>query len=96
MTQQTVPCGECHLKPGEVCDICSRSLPIERPKGSNADEWQLFLVEHRDAPSFLAVQIAEAIERLTRTLLEVDASLAEAGWSSGGHTRRLIAGVTHR
>lgn len=22
-----VPCGECHLKPGETCDICGRVAP---------------------------------------------------------------------
>lgn len=55
-------CGECHLKPGEVCDICGRSLKIERPKGSNADAWHLFVLEYRSAPEFLAVQIAEALD----------------------------------
>lgn len=57
------PCGECHLKMGEVCDICGRSRIVECPSGSNADEWLLFLTEHRDALPFVAVQIAEAIER---------------------------------
>lgn len=33
-----------------------------RPKGSNADEWAMFLAEHKDAAPFVAVQIAEAIE----------------------------------
>lgn len=33
-----------------------------RPAGSNADEWALFLSEHRDATEFVAVQIAEAID----------------------------------
>jgi hypothetical protein len=33
-----------------------------RPVGSNADEWALFLSEHRDALPFLAVQIAEALD----------------------------------
>jgi hypothetical protein len=33
-----------------------------RPKGNNADEWQLFLVEHSDSPAYCAVQIAEAID----------------------------------
>jgi hypothetical protein len=36
--------------------------PAQRPLGSNADEWQLFLSEHQDACPYLAVQIAEAIE----------------------------------
>ena len=36
---------------------------MERPTGSNADEWALFLTEWADAnPGFIAVQIAEAIE----------------------------------
>jgi hypothetical protein len=41
----------------------------ERPKGANADEWYLFLCEHLDnratcpnGLTFMAVQIAEAIE----------------------------------
>lgn len=33
-----------------------------RPQGTNADEWNLFLVEHKDAVPYVAVQIAEAIE----------------------------------
>jgi hypothetical protein len=33
-----------------------------RPKGNNADEWQLFLVEHSDSSAYCAVQIAEAID----------------------------------
>lgn len=40
-----------------------------RPRGSNADEWQLFLCHHLDnratslnGLTFMAVQIAEAIE----------------------------------
>ena len=36
--------------------------PAQRPLGSNADEWNLFVSEHKDEPAFLAVQIAEAIE----------------------------------
>lgn len=39
---------------------------MTRPTGSNADEWNLFLVEHKDALPFLAVQIAEAIEDAER------------------------------
>ena len=33
---------------------------MSRPTGSNADEWELFLIEH--PTPFAAVQIAEAIE----------------------------------
>lgn len=40
--------------------------PMNRPCGSNADEWCLFLTEHINAPEFLAVQIAEAIEAAAR------------------------------
>jgi hypothetical protein len=36
--------------------------PAQRPLGSNADEWHLFLSENMDALGYLAVQIAEAIE----------------------------------
>lgn len=58
----SAPCGECHLRPGEVCNICGRSLTVERPTGSNADEWLVFLTEYKHHPEFLAVQIATAIE----------------------------------
>lgn len=37
--------------------------PAQRPLGSNADEWALFLSENIDAIPYLAVQIAEAIEQ---------------------------------
>lgn len=51
------------LKP--VCDVIAYDGSA-RPSGSNADEWQLFLVEHITALPFLAVQIAEAIEALEK------------------------------
>ena len=37
--------------------------PAERPLGSDADEWNLFVSENADSPAYLAVQIAEAIEQ---------------------------------
>jgi len=37
-----------------------------RPHGSNADEWNLFLDQNKDAPEFAAVQISEAIEEAMR------------------------------
>lgn len=40
--------------------------PAQRPLGSNADEWHLFLSEHKDALPFVAVQIAEALDALAR------------------------------
>jgi hypothetical protein len=40
--------------------------PAQRPLGSNADEWLLFLSENKDALPYLAVQIAEAIEQAER------------------------------
>lgn len=40
--------------------------PAQRPLGSNADEWHLFLDEHKDALPYLAVQIAEAIDEAER------------------------------
>lgn len=36
--------------------------PAQRPLGSNADEWNLFVDENKDNTAYLAVQIAEAIE----------------------------------
>ena len=36
--------------------------PAHRPLGSNADEWNLFVSENKDETTYLAVQIAEAIE----------------------------------
>jgi hypothetical protein len=40
--------------------------PAQRPLGSNADEWHLFLAENKEALPYLAVQIAEAIEEAER------------------------------
>lgn len=41
--------------------------PIVRPEGSNADEWNVFLEEYTGhGNSFIAVQIAEAIEDAER------------------------------
>lgn len=34
------PCGECHLKPGETCDICGAKEPPE--PASTADEQEYF------------------------------------------------------
>lgn len=62
MAEDREPCGECHLPLGETCNICGRRHAVTRPAGSNADEWHMFLVEHKGSPEFLAVQIAEAIE----------------------------------
>lgn len=33
---QSPPCGECHLKPGEKCDICGRTAPAEFPRLESA------------------------------------------------------------
>jgi hypothetical protein len=77
MTHQA-PCGECHLKPGEVCDICGRYHEIKRPTGNNADEWHVFLTEYPNALPFYAVQIAEAIDDAERNALE--RAIARMGW----------------
>ena len=39
---------------------------VTRPRGSDANEWHLFLLESKDALPFLAVQIAEAIKAARR------------------------------
>ena len=51
---------------------------MRRPHGSNADEWHLFLSEHLDnranSPSglsFIAVQIAEALDEAQQTLFDL-------------------------
>jgi len=36
--------------------------PAQRPLGSNADEWNLFVSENKNETGYLAVQIATAIE----------------------------------
>ena len=36
--------------------------PAQRPLGSNADEWNLFISENKNETGYLAVQIATAIE----------------------------------
>lgn len=38
----------------------------QRPLGSNADEWNLFLSENKDGIPYQSVQIAEAIEEAER------------------------------
>ncbi len=50
--------------------------PAQRPLGSNADEWLLFLTENKDALSYLAVQIAEAIDEAQRTGRQYDPAVA--------------------
>lgn len=40
--------------------------PAQRPLGSNADEWNLFVDESKDNSAYLAVQIAEAIDEAER------------------------------
>lgn len=40
--------------------------PAQRPLGSNADEWHLFVEENKDSSTYLAVQIAEAIDDAER------------------------------
>jgi hypothetical protein len=37
----------------------------ERPSGTNADEWNVFLSEHADALPYVAVQIVEALEKVS-------------------------------
>lgn len=54
------------------------TVPLPRPAGSNADEWAMFLEEYRDAPSYIAVQIAEAIEQAEREACE--RAIEQMGW----------------
>ncbi len=49
-----------------------------RPTGSNADEWRLFLAEHKGALDFVAVQIVEAIEAAVLSERETCAMYIEA------------------
>lgn len=74
----------CPCQDGDACHY--RDLPgspamrpkaTQRPKGSNADEWRLFLCQHLDGRvtsefsdplSFIAVQIADAIDEQTEQL----------------------------
>lgn len=51
---------------------------MERPRGSNADEWALFLSEWPNADGFVAVQIAEAIECAERDACE--RAIDRMGW----------------
>jgi len=60
-----------------------RDEEMKRPKGSNADEWNMFLkywLNGSDIAPFLAVQVAEAIEeavaaetKYLRTIIEMSA-----------------------
>lgn len=43
---------------------------MQRPNGSSADEWLLFLDEHKDALPYVAVQIATAIEGVRAEMIE--------------------------
>jgi hypothetical protein len=53
---------------------------MDRPQGSNADEWHLFLSENKDALPMVAVQIAEAIEaRRTVDRLQLAKALLATG-----------------
>ena len=65
----------------------------KRPAGSNADEWHLFLSEHLDKATFssgltfMAVQIAEAIDAAAKTpeVARLRAALVEiegVGWKA--------------
>ena len=40
--------------------------PAQRPLGSNADEWHLFVDENKGSAAYLSVQIAEAIDEAER------------------------------
>lgn len=42
------PCGECHLQPGETCDICGAAAPAPpaaTPSGHTLEEWREIAVE---------------------------------------------------
>jgi hypothetical protein len=63
----------------------TRDESRERPSGSNADEWHLFLTKHLDnragnnGLTYMAVQIAEAIEaNAKQELFDVGGGLAVA------------------
>lgn len=55
---------------------------MKRPTGPNADEWALFLEEYEGGRSFIAVQIAEAIEAAERSAIERAAKVAD-GFTCG-------------
>src|SRR5690606_27629603 len=49
-----------------------------RPAGNNADEWAVFLSEYEGAISYVAVQIAEAIDDAERRACEQ--AIERMGW----------------
>ena len=51
---------------------------MNRPAGSNADEWSVFLEEHEGSIPFVAVQIAEAIEAAEQ--YAINRAIARMGW----------------
>lgn len=59
--------------------------PINQGR-ANADEWHLFLSEHKDALPYVAVQIVEAIEAAA-----IPAAAPQAPGSPGGEEARAIA-----
>ncbi len=64
-------------------EAVSEADVMRRPSGSNADEWLLFLMEHldnqdKDSLTFMAVQIAEAIDarKAKQELFDLGSGLA--------------------
>lgn len=51
---------------------------METPKTSNADDWAVFLEEHAGSVSYMAVQIATAIE--DAELWAVERAISRMGW----------------
>ena len=76
--------GECPAEPDEPVSSTVRHGPAEkpvtvilpRPAGSNADEWALFLEEFDNSPEYIAVQIAEAIDKAEADNARLTADLA--------------------
>lgn len=44
--QQKTPCGECHLKPCEICDICGAVEPPPKPVAWMWKEWGWCVTAH--------------------------------------------------
>lgn len=45
--EDEVPCGECHIRPGEICDICGRTA---QAKACRHDAYKGMAVHGRCCP----------------------------------------------
>ena len=103
MTNESSTCSVCGepMQPGEEMFKIHGSLgpcpkpplpKMDRPSGSNADEWALFISDYGGASEFLAVQVSLAIEAER----EACAEIAEAIDSNRGNEAEIARAIRDR